>query len=117
MLKELDVITLTDHIPLDCIWDIPPGSPLFDTGSREAGLRPGDVGMVVYVQGNGEAFEVGVPEAGWSHSSHRHRPAFAGAPRYRRGSCQRPLLDEAGPPLPVINRSLDAVACLGGPGL
>lgn len=58
MLKELDVITLTDHIPLDCIWDIPPGSPLFDTGSREAGLRPGDVGMVVYVQGNGEAFEV-----------------------------------------------------------
>ncbi len=31
---------------------------MLDNRGTEEGLRPGDVGTIVYVQGNGEAFEV-----------------------------------------------------------
>ena len=58
MFKELDLIALNTQIPLDRIWDIPAGSPLLNAGNSMDGLRPGDVGTIVYVQGNGEALEV-----------------------------------------------------------
>lgn len=55
MFKELDVITLTSPIPRDCIWDVPPDSPL-SLNSEE--LREGEVGTIVCMQGDGEAFDV-----------------------------------------------------------
>ena len=54
MFKELDAIVLTSEIPLDHIWDVPPGSPLVENGSLRKGLQAGDVGSIVYMQGNGE---------------------------------------------------------------
>ena len=61
MFKELDVITLTSPISRDCIWDIPPGSPLTMSGE---GLRRGDIGTIVCMQGDGEAFDVEFLELG-----------------------------------------------------
>ena len=61
MFKELDVIALTSPIPRDCIWDIPSGSPL---AQNEEGLRKGDIGTIVCVQGDGEAFDVEFLEPG-----------------------------------------------------
>ena len=58
MFKELDAIVLTTEIPCDCIWEVPPGSPLIENGKLGKGLQVGDVGTIVYVQGNGVAFEV-----------------------------------------------------------
>lgn len=55
MFKELDVIALTSAIPRDRIWEIPPGSPLAVV--RE-GLRKGDIGTIVCIQGDGETFDV-----------------------------------------------------------
>ena len=59
--KELDVIALTSSIPRDCIWDVPPDSPLA-LGSE--GLRKGDIGTIVSMQGGGEAFDVEFLEPG-----------------------------------------------------
>ena len=56
MFKELDAIVLTSAIPLEDIWEVPPGSPL--NGSLGEGLKAGDVGTIVYIQGGGKAFEV-----------------------------------------------------------
>ena len=61
MFKELDVIVLMSEIPRDCIWDIPPGSPLAVVGE---GLRKGDVGTIVCMQGDGETFDVEFLEPG-----------------------------------------------------
>ena len=58
MFKELDLVALIVPIPIDRIWDIPSDSPLLKEGQHEKGLLPGDVGTIVNVQGNGEAFEV-----------------------------------------------------------
>ena len=63
MFKELDVIALTSPIPRDRIWDIPPGSPLNRSAVPGEGLKTGDVGTIVYMQDNGEAFEVAFMEA------------------------------------------------------
>ena len=61
MFKELDVIALTSPIPRDCIWDIPSGSPL---AQNEEGLRKGDIGTIVCMQGDGKAFDVEFLEPG-----------------------------------------------------
>ena len=61
MFKELDVIALTSSILRDRIWDIPPGSPLAAVGE---GLRKGDIGTIVCMQGDGEAFDVEFLEPG-----------------------------------------------------
>ena len=61
MFKELDVITLTSPIPQDCIWDIPSSSPLAQNGE---GLRKGDVGTIVCMQGDGKTFDVEFLEPG-----------------------------------------------------
>ena len=58
MFKELDAIVLTTEIPLEHIWDIPPGSPLLENSNSGEGLKAGDVGTIVYIQGAGEALEV-----------------------------------------------------------
>ena len=58
MFKELDVVVLTTDIPLNCIFDVPDDSPLLKGDHVGKGLRPGDVGAVVCVYNNGEAFEV-----------------------------------------------------------
>ena len=58
MFKELDAIVLTSAIPLERIWDVPPGSPLSENGSQGEGLKARDIGTIVYIQGDGEAFEV-----------------------------------------------------------
>ena len=55
MFEELAVITLTSSISRDCVWDIPPGSPLALDGYE---LREGDVGTIVCMQDDGEAFDV-----------------------------------------------------------
>ena len=46
MFKELDAIVLTSEIPLDHIWDVPPGSPLVENGN----LRKGDCKPVTLAQ-------------------------------------------------------------------
>ena len=53
MLKELDKIALTTAIPMESIFDVPPESPLWKSPNG-VGLIPGDVGVVVDVQGGGE---------------------------------------------------------------
>ena len=58
MFKELDVIALTTEVPLNHIWDVPSNSPLIEKRNPAEGLKVGDIGTIVYVQGNGEALEV-----------------------------------------------------------
>ena len=58
MFQELDTVTLTAAISQKNTWDIPDYSPLLKNGRFEGGLVPGDVGVIVYVQGGGECFEV-----------------------------------------------------------
>lgn len=58
MFQELDTVTLTAPISPRNTWDIPDYSPLLKDGLAETGLLPGDVGVIVYVQGGGECFEV-----------------------------------------------------------
>ena len=58
MFKEHDAITLTSNVPLDRTWDIPEDSPLLTNGVPAKGLIPGDIGTIVCVQGDGEAYEV-----------------------------------------------------------
>ena len=53
MFAELDEITLTTAIPLESISDVPPDSPIWESPDG-GGLIPGDVGIVVDVQGGGE---------------------------------------------------------------
>ena len=59
MFKELDLVTLTAPIPLERTSDIPCDSLLLKIGRKpEEGLLPGDVGTIVCVLGNDEAFYV-----------------------------------------------------------
>lgn len=58
MFQEIDCVTLTAPIPLENTWDIPEGSPLLDPARPGEGLLPGDVGVIICVQGAGEAFDV-----------------------------------------------------------
>ncbi len=58
MFQELDAVTLTAPIAREKTWELPEDSPLFDPAGTGEGLLPGDVGVIVYVQGDGEAFEV-----------------------------------------------------------
>ena len=58
MFQELDTVTLTAPISFKNTWDIPDYSPLHKDGRMEGGLLPGDVGVIVYVQGGGECYEV-----------------------------------------------------------
>lgn len=53
MFAELDIVALTTAIPLESIFDVPPESPLLKSPNGK-GLIPGDVGVVVDVQGGGE---------------------------------------------------------------
>ena len=64
MFKELDAIVLTTEIPSDRTWEVPPGSPLIENGKLRKGLKAGDIGTIVYMQGNGEAFDVEFLESG-----------------------------------------------------
>ena len=57
MFEELDAVTLVSPVALKQIWDLPEDSPLLNY-SPEKGLLPGDIGTIVLVQGDGEAFEV-----------------------------------------------------------
>lgn len=58
MFKELDVIALTTEVPLDHIWDVPDSDPLIEKRNPGDGLKVGDIGTIVCIQGNGEALEV-----------------------------------------------------------
>ena len=58
MFKELDVIELTTEVPSDRIWEIPPSSPLSENRNLGEGLKVGDIGTIVCIQGDGEALEV-----------------------------------------------------------
>ena len=53
MFAEFDKIALTSAIPMESIFDVPSESPLWESPNGE-GLIPGDVGIVVDVQGGGE---------------------------------------------------------------
>lgn len=57
MFDELDAVTLVSPVALKQIWDLPKNSPLLKH-NPESGLVPGDMGTIVLVQGDGEAFEV-----------------------------------------------------------
>ena len=57
MVAEHDVVTLTSEIPMDAVFGVPPKSPLLSANGG-GGLKPGDVGTVVHVQGGGAAFVV-----------------------------------------------------------
>lgn len=56
MFKEYTSIALTEAVPLESIYDIPPGSPLLAEDNSDAGLRPGDVGIVVDINPDGDSF-------------------------------------------------------------
>jgi len=58
MFKEFEVVALTKRIPFGEIWDIPSYSPLCEPDNRGDGLMPGDVGTIVHIYPDGEAFEV-----------------------------------------------------------
>ena len=58
MFKEYTTIALTEQIPLDCIYDVPEGSPLLAADNPGDGLRPGDVGLIIDIQPGGESFWV-----------------------------------------------------------
>ena len=73
MFKELDVVVLTATIPLDHTWDIPSSSPLIKNGNPKEGLKAGDVGTIVYMQGKGEAFDVEFLDHRWWYSGHCDR--------------------------------------------
>ena len=64
MFKELDIIALTSPIARERIWDLPGDSILDRINGPNEGLRIGDVGTIVYVQGDGEAYEVEFLEPG-----------------------------------------------------
>ena len=53
MFAEFDKIALTTAIPLESISNVPPESPLLESPNGD-GLIPGDVGIIVDVQGGGE---------------------------------------------------------------
>ena len=53
MFAEFDKIALTTAIPMESISDVPPESPLWESPNGD-GLIPGDVGIIVDVQGGGE---------------------------------------------------------------
>ena len=57
MVKELDKVALTAEISMDAMFGVPPKSPLLSANGG-GGLKPGDVGTVVHVQGGGAAFVV-----------------------------------------------------------
>ncbi len=60
MFAELDRVALTTAIPLDYefLVDVPMRGMLRDSENGGGGLKPGDVGTVVHVQGGGAAFVV-----------------------------------------------------------
>ena len=58
MFNELDTVTLTEPIAVKNTWHMAEHSPLRETIKSGVGLLPGDVGTIVLVQGDGEAFEV-----------------------------------------------------------
>ena len=58
MFKEHDLITLMADIPQEHIFDVPSDSPLLESNHLGEGLKSGDVGTVVCVYNDGEAFEV-----------------------------------------------------------
>lgn len=56
MFKEYTSITLTESVPLERLYDIPPDSPLLAEDNSGDGLRPGDVGIVVDINPDGDSF-------------------------------------------------------------
>jgi hypothetical protein len=59
MFQELEVVTLTEEIPKEGIFDVPDYSPLrMPEYQKIGGLLPGDVGTIVHVHPRGEAFVV-----------------------------------------------------------
>ena len=94
MFKELDLIALNTQIPLDRIWDVPAGSPLLNAGNSMDGLRPGDVGTIVYVQGRWRSLRSGIPGTRRLHGSHCHRPTLAGPLGYQRRPRQLSVLEK-----------------------
>ena len=104
MFKELDVIALTTEVPLDHIWDVPSSSPLIENRNPKEGLKAGDIGTIVYIQGNGEALEVefldpyGNTVAIATISPSQARPAT------KEDLTKRSLLEEAGGPAPSLPR-------------
>ena len=57
MFKEHDMIALTEHIPLDSLFDAD-ADALLDNDNPHAGLVPGDVGTIVHIYPRDEAFIV-----------------------------------------------------------
>lgn len=56
MFKEYTSIALTESVPLERLYDIPPDSPLLAEDNSGDGLRPGDVGIVVDINPDGDSF-------------------------------------------------------------
>ncbi len=58
MFNEFDLVALTVPIPLSEAGHVPEDSPLRSMDGLGAGLLPGDVGVIVDMCGEGEAFIV-----------------------------------------------------------
>ena len=83
MIAELDKIALTTAIPLESIFDVPPESPLLKSPNGN-GLIPGDVGVVVDVQGGGEWLCVEFLESDGYTAALANMPASSARPATER---------------------------------
>lgn len=56
MFPEYASIALTEPVPLQRLYDVPPDSPLLAAANPGDGLRPGDIGIVIDINPNGTSF-------------------------------------------------------------
>lgn len=56
MFPEYASIALTEPVPLQRLYDVPPDSPLRAAANSGDGLRPGDIGIVIDINPDGTSF-------------------------------------------------------------
>ena len=56
MFQEYASIALTEPVPLQRLYDVPPDSPLLAAANPGDGLRPGDIGIVIDINPDGTSF-------------------------------------------------------------
>ena len=82
MFNEHDIIALIAPVPLENTWHLSDHSPLHKTiREKGKGLLPSDIGVIIHIYKQGEAFEVefvlpdGCPAAIATVYPHQMRPA------------------------------------------
>ena len=56
MFQEYASIALTEPVPLQRLYDVPPDSPLLAAANPGDGLRPGDIGIIIDINPDGNSF-------------------------------------------------------------